>query len=155
MGFSIKRYQGGNGTVTADFLNAEIDRFLGRYAALPHQTDLPLRADFKAEDLHEFLADILLYEVIDDGADFLCRLVGENIKANYGGNQTGKCLSEIIRENPSVAHFRDNFIEVIKTRRPVRRQEVYTDLMGIEKTTVGAIAPLSRDGERVDFCVCL
>lgn len=138
-----------------DFLNAEVDRFLERYDALPKAADLPLRAAFRVEEFAEFLPDILLYEVLDGGEDVVCRVAGENIKANYGGNQTGQRLSDIIRANPSVAHFRDNFREVIESRRPVRRREVYTDLLGIRKTTIGAIAPLSRDGRAVDFCLCL
>lgn len=141
--------------MVGDFLHAEVDRFLEVYNTLPKTGDLPLKSAFRIEAFKEFLPDILLYEVVDGGADVLCRVVGENIKANYGSNQTGQRLSDMIRANPTIEPFRENFRIVLKTRAPLRRQEVYTDMTGVEKTTVGVIAPLSRDGTDVDFCVCL
>lgn len=135
-------------------LDAEIERFLASYEMLPRQGRIPLKRDFRIWDFKPFIPDLLLYEVLDSGADFLCRVAGENIVANYGGDQMGKTLSYLMQQNPSVAPFMEASREAVALGAPLHRREEYKDLSGSTRYAIGVIVPLSKTGDDVDYLLC-
>lgn len=60
---------------------------------------VPFRHDFDPTGVPNLLACVWLYRFEPDLGDFVCRLAGEEIKAAWGGNLTGRSLREIIGED--------------------------------------------------------
>jgi hypothetical protein len=80
---------------------------------------MPARADISVRDMKDYLRHIHLYEVLNDGEDFLIRVVGTELTWAMGFDPTGKRLSEI----PN-AQMREGMLEcvrrVLDTAAPAR-----------------------------------
>jgi hypothetical protein len=57
--------------------------------------NVPRRAEFDVFTLWPWLGWLIVYEELDDGADFLVRLDGSNIVALTGDEWTGRRMSEL------------------------------------------------------------
>jgi len=115
---------------------------------------LPAFKDLLPEEIFRALPNLVVWQVIDDGADFHCRLCGEDLNLNYGWNPTGKRLNDIIGENPSVAVFADNFRLCLAQQGPIIVIDSFTGHFGTAKRTVGIIAPLADPTGRIAELVC-
>jgi hypothetical protein len=115
---------------------------------------LPRRRDILPEELGPILPDLVLWQALDGGADFICRVCGENVAAGYGLNQKGWRLSELSAANPSAAVFGDNFREVMVGGQPIMLEDAFLGEHGTRKQTVALIAPLANDAGGPEWLLC-
>lgn len=114
---------------------------------------MPARRDIDAVRIPELLPFVLLVDVLDGGADFRYRLMGEHVVRNNGRSLTGRLLSELLAENPAQQDILDLYREIVTGRLPVRRSLVgRTPAAEIRRIEVWG-APLSDDGVAVDTLV--
>jgi len=118
------------------------------------QGGLPAFKDLLPEEIFRSLPNLVVWQVVDDGADFHCRLCGGDLNRNYGWNPTGKNLNDIIRQNPSVAVFADNFRRCMRQQAPITVIDSFTGHLGTAKRTVGIIAPLADPAGRITELIC-
>jgi len=112
----------------------------------------PRRADVDPADLPAHLPNLFMVDVLDGGADFRYRLIGTAIVDGLGRDSTGKRLSELYHDRPTVlARLLERFNLVVTERRPVftRGQVLWLPDAGIRRFVSGAL-PLSDDGASID-----
>lgn len=115
---------------------------------------LPAFKDILPEEICRTLPNLVIWRVIDGGRDFHCRLCGEELNSNYGWNPMGRRLTEIARDNPSVAIFADNFRLCLAHRAPITVIDSFEGFYGTRKRTIGVIAPLAGDGGEITDLIC-
>jgi hypothetical protein len=108
---------------------------------------MPARGDFSWTDLRPWFGNLILVDVIDDGADFHYRLWGSELAQFLGHELTGRRMSEVVPwlgPNP-----RDEYREACRTHAPVSvlvRMPDADHIVRMHKLNL----PLSGDGARVD-----
>lgn len=65
-------------------------QFLEAWKAVRGDALVPFKRDFDPSLIPQLLSNIWLYELAPDGADFTCRLAGEDINQTWGGNIAGR-----------------------------------------------------------------
>jgi hypothetical protein len=115
---------------------------------------LPAFSDLLPEEIFRSLPNLVVWEVIDGGEDFRCRLCGEDLNRNYGWNPKGELLSDVIMENPSVAVFGDNFRHCLSLGAPVTVIDTFRGHLGTAKRTAGIIAPLAGPEAAIGELIC-
>ena len=116
---------------------------------------LPAFSDLLPEEIFRALPNLVVWQVIDGGRDFRCRLCGDDLNRNYGWNPTGQLLSTIVADNPSVGVFGDNFRRCLAQGSPVTVIDSFQGHLGTLKRTLGVIAPLAGpDGAISDLICC-
>lgn len=58
---------------------------------------LPARADLDPLEIRHLLPDLLIFDLVDGGADFRVRLVGTGVVEAFGFDGTGKLLSTLFK----------------------------------------------------------
>jgi hypothetical protein len=108
---------------------------------------MPSRGDFDWADLRPWFGNLILVDVIDDGADFHYRLWGSELAQLLGYELTGRRMSDVVSwlgPNP-----RDEYREVCRTRGVVSvlvRMPDADHIVRLHKLNL----PLSCDGVRID-----
>lgn len=74
--------------------HARAQALLGWWSALPRRRRWPDWRDVEKVSLKPWMGWLVLYDVIDDGADFRYRLVGSEIAERSGFDLTGRLVSE-------------------------------------------------------------
>ena len=115
---------------------------------------LPAFRDLMPEEIFRALPNLVVWQVIDGGRDFRCRLCGDDLNRNYGWNPTGQYLNAIVAGNPSVAVFGDNFRLCLAQRSPVTVIDRFEGHHGTPKQTIGIIAPLAGPDGDVSELIC-
>ena len=116
---------------------------------------VPAFRDLLPEEIFRALPNLVVWQVIDGGRDFRCRLCGDDLNRNYGWNPKGQLLSKIIASNPSVAVFADNFRRCLAQGSPVAVVDSFLGYFGTPKRALGLIAPLAgSDGTFSDLICC-
>jgi hypothetical protein len=118
------------------------ERCQGRFA--------PARADIDPTDLTYILPRLLMFDVLDEGADFRVRLAGSGTFNLHGRDITGMRLSEF---RPPA--FRDavmaSYRQIVQERRPLYLRNAYWQY-GVEINAYHVLRlPLSADGEHVNI----
>ena len=111
---------------------------------------MPARRDIDAVRIPELLPFVLLVDVLDDGADFRYRLMGEHVVRNNGRSLTGRLLSDLLAENPAQQDVVALYREIVTGCLPVRRRLVGRTPAGEVRRLELWGAPLSDDGATVD-----
>lgn len=90
-----------NPDVTARLAGADprVFELIAAWKAVRRGDLVPLRQDFDPMRVPALLPCVWLYRYEADRGDFVCRLAGEEIKAAWRGNLTGRALREIIGEH--------------------------------------------------------
>ncbi|MPZ08941.1 MAG: hypothetical protein GEU89_01865 [Kiloniellaceae bacterium] len=115
---------------------------------------LPAFRDLLPEEFFRALPNLVVWQVIDGGRDFRCRLCGEDLNRNYGWNPKGRLLSDIVADNPSVAVFGDNFRLCLSQGRPITVFDRFQGHLHTPKRTLGVIAPLAGGGGAISDLIC-
>ncbi len=116
--------------------------------------ELPRLADLLPEEMFRALPNLVVWEVVDDGADYLCTLCGEDLNDNYGWNPKGHRLNDIIRDNRSIAVFKSNFDRVREVGDAITVIDRFEGHRGTTKRTVGVVAPLSDGAGAIAHIIC-
>ncbi len=61
------------------------------------ETRLPARTDLDPLEIRHLLPDLLIFDVVEGGADFRVRLVGTGVVEAFGFDGTGKLLSTLFK----------------------------------------------------------
>lgn len=115
---------------------------------------LPTFKDLLPEEIFRALPNLVVWQVIDEGRDFRCRLCGEDLNRNYGWDPRGKLLSDIVAGNPSVAIFGDNFRLCLAQGSPITVIDRFEGHAGTPKHTIGVIAPLAGPAGAIGDLIC-
>lgn len=115
---------------------------------------LPAFSDLLPEEIFRALPNLVVWQVLDGGRYFRCRLCGDDLSRNYGWNPRGQLLSDIAAGNPSVAIFADNFRRCLAEGAPVTVIDSFEGHSGTPKRTIGIIAPLAGPGGAVSDLIC-
>lgn len=101
-----------------------VDECIRYWNAIRGQRPAPRREDFDPADIPQFLANVVLLEVVDGGSDFRFRVVGEAVRRASFGNHTGSLLTtlpHIAQDGPLLEALRD----AVSSRAPVRNPVPY------------------------------
>ena len=114
---------------------------------------LPGRKDFDVFELREWLGSVLMMDVLDGGADFRYRLVGETLVQANRRDLTGKRVSEY-DFGGRTAHVLNTFQRPIETNAPVfRRGRMVWNAETNYRSYESVHCPLAADGETVDMTI--
>jgi hypothetical protein len=110
----------------------------------------PARADIDPTDLGYILPRLLMFDVLEGGADFRVRLAGSGTFNLHGRDITGMRVSEF-----KPLAFRDavlsSYRQIVQDRRPIYLRNTYRE-SGIEIDAYHVLRlPLSNDGETVNI----
>jgi hypothetical protein len=107
--------------VTLDeLIDPTVRRGVARWRQLCGTRAFPSREDIRPRDCAGLLRNMMLVRVIDHGADFELRIVGDEISRAYPAPLNGRLLSDVAAELPLVGHGWGNmFRVVVGTRLPI------------------------------------
>jgi hypothetical protein len=88
-----------------------------RWTSLRGTRRFPARADLSPKNLKNLLRHIMLLKVIDGGADYEFRIVGDVQVLAYGQNYSGMRLSELGHKHPKFAEGLKIFYDAVRTGR--------------------------------------
>lgn len=96
----------------------DLHTFLAVWNAARGTHPMPKRSEIDPKSLRSFLKRIHLYEVLNGGENFRCRLAGDAVYMSYNANMFGKLITE--HPHPGI---RDRVLvmlrRVVATARPV------------------------------------
>jgi hypothetical protein len=79
----------------------------------------PARADIRPRDIAPFLTNMVLVKVLDGGADFLLKIVGDEVSLAYRAVLINRRMSEIAADLPNtVQRWGAVYAEVVRTGLP-------------------------------------
>lgn len=113
----------------------------------------PRRSDIDPAELKAHLPRLLLFDVLDDGADFRFRLVGTAIVQGMGRDSTGRRMSDVYADEPSILKsLVEGFRRVVAEKRPVfARGPIFWVPDREQRRFVSVTLPLSDDGATVNI----
>lgn len=113
----------------------------------------PSREELDIRHLGRALANIALIEVIDGGADFLIRVVGDEVRRAYPPRLDCRLLSELFTELPkTIPRWRAAFRKVVETGAPLSmRIQVGSDIPEVRYSYAEAVCLPLGTGDRVEF----
>ena len=131
---------------------AAFEYWNGRRGARP----MPARRDIDPLDMRAWLPQAMLFDVLDGGRDFFCRVAGTDIRERIGVEMTGRLLSELNGEPAVVQGILEEYREVVRLRRPTSaRHDFVNRVTGRPKIYERLTMPLSADGATVDMLLGL
>lgn len=89
----------------------------------------PRRSDFDPVEIPHLLPYVVFIEVVDGGADFRFRVIGEKPRSAFFGNYTGQLISSLAHVSPDGQIMR-NLRDAVRAAQPVR---VPVDYVGPNK----------------------
>ena len=119
----------------------------------PHA--LPGRQHFDPVDIPHLLSNVWLIDVGGSPMRFSFRLVGTGVVEYFGGDPTGRLLSDVFDRFEQTVAYKD-FCRVVEERRPRWRRGTPV-LFHLDKFSriERVYLPLARNGEDVDMILCL
>ena len=127
---------------------AVIRRAIGHWEAIRGTEPLPHRALLDPLDIAPLLPNSELIDVIDGGADFRYRLIGDEIDRISLARYTGKRLSEIPTQRPP-SQIYALYRETVRRRLPVTVRLPYVGPSKLIQDVEVATLPLSTDDSAV------
>jgi hypothetical protein len=123
-------------------MSPELMRFLRHCEGVSGQRLMPFYRDFRLADVPWMVGKLYMVDVIDGGADYRFRLLGELIARLQCGDCTGKRLDEI----PELAEaLRGEFDRMLMMREPLYRRGLLIwpgrENIGVERLMI----PLADD----------
>ena len=124
-----------------------VEQSLEYWQSIRGDRPAPCRSDFDPADIPRLLTHVVFLEVVDGGADFRFRVVGDAVRAVSFGNHTGQLVSSlphISRDGPLLNGLRD----AVRTCAPVRTPVPYEGPLKQVVLRDHLILPLTgKDGE--------
>jgi hypothetical protein len=114
---------------------------------------MPRRADIDPVEIPAHLADVMLIDVLDGGADFRYRLVGTRIVQAMARDATSRRISELHGGQPGIfAKVRSLYLRPVLLKRPifVRGHIFWLPTRDGRQFEAGYL-PLSDDGDNVNI----
>jgi hypothetical protein len=130
-----------------------VETFLGYWLARRGGRAMPAWCDIGPTDIPALLPHLAVFRVQPQPLDFYVVLAGEHVVAGYGRSPARQWLSELIAANRSLGILANRFRLCIERRAPLLTRDRFVGADGFEKTTSGAVAPLSTDGGTVDCLI--
>lgn len=113
--------QGTSGVLPLDQIESPIVRQgLDYWLKLRGERPYPARADMTPRDLSALLRHVVLLKLVDDGADYLYRIVGDAHVISHGFNMQGLLVSDVDRYSPDYGPVLKSLYD-----RAVRRRDAY------------------------------
>ena len=101
------------------------------------------------------MSNMVILDVLEQGKDYQWRLFGTAHADQYGDDLTGRCISAVEAENPSIKALRRIFDEAITNANGTFFELHYLSEGQREKVAAGLMAPLSdKQGRVVQLCGC-
>ena len=113
----------------------------------------PSRDDIKPREVKFALTNMLLVKVIDDGADFQFRIIGDHAWRGYNTALTNRLLSDVAQEIPRpVANWLKIYRQVVESGAPVAEHVIAgRDAVEANFTEAEAVfLPLGSEDHKVD-----
>ncbi|WPZ33887.1 PAS domain-containing protein [Thalassobaculum sp. OXR-137] len=124
-----------------------VDESLEYWESIRGGRPVPRRSDFDPTDIPRLLTHVVFLQVIDGGADFRFRVIGDAVRSVSFGNHTGQLMSSlphISQDGPLMTGLRD----AVTSRAPVRTPVPYEGPLKEVVLRDHLILPLSgEDGE--------
>ena len=101
-----------------------VEESLKYWESIRGDQPLPQRSDFDPTDIPRLLTHVVFLEVIDGGADFRFRVIGDAVRSVSFGNHTGQLMSSlphINQDGPLMTGLRD----AVTSRAPIRTPVPY------------------------------
>lgn len=101
-----------------------VEESLEYWESIRGDRSVPRRSDFDPTDIPRLLTHVVFLEVIDGGADFRFRVIGDAVRSVSFGNHTGQVmssLSHISHDGPLMTGLRS----AVTSRAPVRAPVPY------------------------------
>lgn len=113
----------------------------------------PSREEFDIRDVGLALTNISLIQVIGGGADFLIRIVGDEVRRAYPVRLNGRLLSELYAELPkTVPRWRAAFRKVVETGVPLAMHiQVGSDIPEVRYSYAEAVCLPLGTADRVEY----
>jgi hypothetical protein len=108
----------------------------------------PARREVDPAAFRALLANLVLFDVLDDPLDFRYRLIGTGVRERIRRNLTGQRLSEIEYQKPGTPIFAD-YARVVENRKPLFGDVDYVGPDRRIRAVQHLLMPLSDDGDRV------
>lgn len=118
----------------------------------------PSRKELKPREIAPLLPYLALLKVIDDGADFEHRIVGDAQVRALRVRVQNRRFSEIAAEAPElVSVSKPLFLKVVQTRAPLcwRARTGYDAVDVVFKEVEGVLLPLGETEEAVDYVAAI
>lgn len=136
-------------------MHPSIQASLSYWESLCGDRKTPLRSDFDPIDIPQVLADVVFVDVVDGGADFRFRVIGENARSALFENYTGQLLSSLPHvesDGPLMQSLRS----AVESGRPVRNPIEYVGPQKDFRKLDAIILPLANEaGEVTYLLVCM
>ncbi|HVJ32338.1 MAG TPA: PAS domain-containing protein [Terriglobia bacterium] len=114
-----------------------------------HGDHLPSRRNIDPLEIPDLLQNVMLLDVMEDGADFRYRLAGTAIERNFGAPIKGLSLVEIAAAFPSIQPVLDVKKHCVATASPYACDAAVFTHFGTRKQVYCFAMPLSDDGVHV------
>ena len=106
-----------------DATHPDLRAFFAYWKEARQRRSLPRRADLEPKAMRQYLRRIHLYEVIEGGKNFRCRLAGDAVFISYRTNLRGKLVTE--HPHPDVARrIMAMLRHVVETARPLYARSI-------------------------------
>ncbi|MDE2265574.1 MAG: PAS domain-containing protein [Alphaproteobacteria bacterium] len=138
-----------------DLLEPNVCVGVSHWTQLRGSRPYPARDELDIRQLGRALESISLVRVIDDGADFLIRVAGDQLRRAYAAQLSGRLLSDLETELPiSARRWRKMFRKVVASGRPVAiRITVGCDAPELNFFKAEGVCLPFGDPGRVDYLV--
>lgn len=113
-----------------------------------------LRADIDPSDIRRLLSLIALLDAVDEGEDFVYRLVGTQLCQFSHADYTGMRVSEVKTQGRSGLIFR-SFIHCLKHTQPLLTNLPYIGPRAAVYSATTIVLPLSRGGQSCNALMLL
>jgi hypothetical protein len=110
---------------------------------------LPNRHDIDPIEIPELLANVMLLDAVEGGADFRYRLAGTAVEHNFGASIKGVSLSAIVQTFPTIQPILDVKRHCVATGSPHACDAAVFTHFGTKKQLYCFAMPLSDDGHNV------
>lgn len=96
-----------------------VEQSLSYWERIRGDRPAPQRSDFDPVDVPHLLPHVIFFEVVDGGADFRFRVIGDVPRASFFENYTGRLMSTLPHVTPDGQMLR-NLRDAVRGGRPVR-----------------------------------
>ena len=94
---------------------------------------------------------LVLFNVIEDGADYEWRVFGTRHETEYGANLTGVRLSSLVGEQETALDFKGVLDTVMDRKCPIPFELSYSSRMRVLREAVGFFMPMTDGGPKVEL----
>lgn len=134
---------------TTVFDSPVVERLVSHWETLRKDRVAPKRGEVDPLDLFEFLPNIAMIKVIDDGADFEFSLIGTGLAKLYG-----LVTRQIVSQVDCAPETRDALLEALKlcvaSKKPVHGLwDKARTVKLVEMSLEVALVPISEDGNKI------